>query len=1414
MLIKKGWISSVEIKYDLDGWTGRYGMPLEFLVAVHSATLMPDLAYDMATTFDTNVRILLKETSKNDIIANYKNEDGVMISKPDIDAVMDSGLFSGLSFTKEESARIINLGVIPPDHGEGKCECEFDTEGKVIKACDACHNYIKAVSAVMNDNTTTGFSTYSPYIESVRNHWFRDVYFVVPANSELSLVKTDYDYENLMKERWTKYQMWGEDESEILPDERLRGFYKLYKVEIDKDGKYTEAEDPETNIDVYMGYENTRNQGDDVKVKYVKRAETVNLSEDYEDLYWTKSGSGNKAIYMAYSTDTNSSSSMEKMFDGDNIAKESDPLKKIAKGHIYANLTMKTVKQTGDGLRSTTNEKIKQMFLTNRYFRYDGTKERAEEITQLREEHDLPYGVLKEEDLDKSTTYIDRDGNSHTVKVEEVSGAVQITQDSLNAFSMLENTHTLDADFIYRDFKELIVELGFFTKEELMEAIPQVMAFPVAEIGTYGYPFRVLDKREQEKGSTLIHSEKDYKAYTALSLGIMRDVQEGEEFEFDSYDAGDVDVDSTGMLDPNSVGAIGGDLEGESSLDVENTVGDTASFTLNISCTAEEFLEYAAQVHAVMENSEWGYCNARDDHGPSNGHTVHGVYSTQEEAAAGRKTVDCSTYVCWVLQAAEIVPKGWRTNSEGLINTPEFQPYMIPRDEAGEPQPGDILLMTTHGKNGHAQINGEDNVQYNCGGTDAIRSKPKKSRSFIDKNASGHYYEYILRLFDNKKKKAKPYEGYKGNEAVVSPVTGVLLEYGRYDDESLITTTMNTQEGVVEKVNQELRENVDMKYPTISPLVEGEIDEANNEVSSQRTEDTVIEDPVIDKVGYAKILVLDGKHLAKLVQGSGTWPIDKLVKFNDEYGKETYFDSLLQKSDDAKTWDAKQKTVYGFKEFAENYYKYGVAGFTVYIDGFVCELPEEIPEENGKKPSTKDNYKTFFHGKELTFDDFKAQSIGSLSKNKDSSSKMKSEYIDEDKHQFASKSFTEKVSAENQMKKTAAEAVTNNGFVFIKEGTVLGRTMSDIEANSVEINGHPNRKNNDPTHDFKYYRPKYEKNGTSGDDDLEWVEDHYEYDGDRIIGNYLRVTMLDTNGEVVENVEDYMKLDPMVLPESSIEKLMTWQALEPEGFHFYGIPGLRGGKDNNVTQKGHICVRENKTDKYGYEWTICDGSAGDPNLCPGIFMGWPGQHDKYSGGKIFHEVTGIPYSDYVMYDTWCTGTQLFEIYTKELEAEVEGIKHQIEKFGGDGDAIIEAMNQDQINALIDVSYAGVHYMTGEATIKKAPFMNHKCKAELIKKVAAGRFNEVTVDDFVDTNPNHPRRRIADYIMFKEGVYMQHVNNCSYNDRFLAKNIASENWNTCYEYISETPFQDLMRRVKPVEEDAEWGGSYPFPEILK
>lgn len=63
LLIKKGWTNSA-MSYSLDGWTGRYGMPIDFLIGIHLATEMPDLAYDMVNEFNTEVNILLHESKR------------------------------------------------------------------------------------------------------------------------------------------------------------------------------------------------------------------------------------------------------------------------------------------------------------------------------------------------------------------------------------------------------------------------------------------------------------------------------------------------------------------------------------------------------------------------------------------------------------------------------------------------------------------------------------------------------------------------------------------------------------------------------------------------------------------------------------------------------------------------------------------------------------------------------------------------------------------------------------------------------------------------------------------------------------------------------------------------------------------------------------------------------------------------------------------------------------------------------------------------------------------------------------------------------------------------------------------------------------------------------------------------------
>ena len=85
-------------------------------------------------------------------------------------------------------------------------------------------------------------------------------------------------------------------------------------------------------------------------------------------------------------------------------------------------------------------------------------------------------------------------------------GNITINKDTLNAFSILENTHTLDADYQYRDFKELIVELDYFDKEDLSDKPDEVFEWIIPEYSEK-WPLRLIDKSEQYYG-TLVHSDK------------------------------------------------------------------------------------------------------------------------------------------------------------------------------------------------------------------------------------------------------------------------------------------------------------------------------------------------------------------------------------------------------------------------------------------------------------------------------------------------------------------------------------------------------------------------------------------------------------------------------------------------------------------------------------------------------------------------------------------------------------------------------------------------------------------------------------------------------------------------------------------------------------------------------------------
>ena len=93
----------------------------------------------------------------------------------------------------------------------------------------------------------------------------------------------------------------------------------------------------------------------------------------------------------------------------------------------------------------------------------------------------------------------------------DLVSTIEVTKSSLSVFSILENTGTLDADYAYRDFKELIVELDYFDKEDLSSKIETVFTWVLPDVSACGWPNRPWDKQNVDYG-TLIQSHDTYAA--------------------------------------------------------------------------------------------------------------------------------------------------------------------------------------------------------------------------------------------------------------------------------------------------------------------------------------------------------------------------------------------------------------------------------------------------------------------------------------------------------------------------------------------------------------------------------------------------------------------------------------------------------------------------------------------------------------------------------------------------------------------------------------------------------------------------------------------------------------------------------------------------------------------------------------
>lgn len=117
-------LDNYKYSYSLDGWTGKFGKSLEFLLTLHLATMSPDFTKEVALAekFDAKVGIALEEINAN---ITLLTQDGTEITKDN---------YAELGFSEEEWAAIKKY------NGEIK--------------------------------------TYTPYIYNVKRHWFyKDIDF-------------------------------------------------------------------------------------------------------------------------------------------------------------------------------------------------------------------------------------------------------------------------------------------------------------------------------------------------------------------------------------------------------------------------------------------------------------------------------------------------------------------------------------------------------------------------------------------------------------------------------------------------------------------------------------------------------------------------------------------------------------------------------------------------------------------------------------------------------------------------------------------------------------------------------------------------------------------------------------------------------------------------------------------------------------------------------------------------------------------------------------------------------------------------------------------------------------------------------------------------------------------------------------
>ena len=448
-------------KYDLDNWSARYGRPKELLLAIHLSTMMPDLAYAIATedAFNTKVNIGVEDVTLTFTVSATKDEN-TLTSNEIVNLFLENCLGTGNEI-KDKNGE--GTGQFETISGYETILNALDEEGK--------KKFFKQIMKQIDNGLTKSFTDlwginflsandkangdYGPWKSIAGVLGKLDVADLFGKDSDTYIYLNNSD-KNIPGTNWTY--------NEIIELAGLAYSGNLGEEITDASGE---------NGDIKKGITN-------VKWPFIR---SVTSHWYYDNIDFTKNTY--RAAKKATKTIDYSPEDEDSKLNADNISVKLQATLQSDQGIIY---------QVCEPEATGPNENIVKVF-EKKYYAYDGSLLTAKKIanTKAHKKGKKSYEFNGE----KYSTTSDENMLVGKQKVNFEKNKVN----TFTAFSILGNVHTEAAEYIYRNLKELSVKLGLLNEDELKEELKEILLWPIQTQNQYTK--WETDRDEENWGGTI-----------------------------------------------------------------------------------------------------------------------------------------------------------------------------------------------------------------------------------------------------------------------------------------------------------------------------------------------------------------------------------------------------------------------------------------------------------------------------------------------------------------------------------------------------------------------------------------------------------------------------------------------------------------------------------------------------------------------------------------------------------------------------------------------------------------------------------------------------------------------------------------------------------------------------------------------